>query len=89
MSVACAIAIERNRREAHSTDGDLAVLGGNVARVLGRERVRRSRIRRRARTGVIFAHALARRVVRIVTGSFQTRAQPGDHLQIARPLAGI
>lgn len=78
----CDVAIERHRRKAHATDGDLAVLGGDVARVLGRERVRRRRIRRCARAGIVLAHALARRAVRIaaVTGSLQARAQSRDHL---------
>lgn len=68
-----AVAIEGHRREAYPADGDLAVLGGDVARVLGCQRVRRGRIRRRTRAGVVLAHALARRVVRVV-GSLQARA---------------
>lgn len=85
-----AVAIERHRRETHATDRDLAVLGGDVARVLGRKRVRWRRIRRRARAGVVFAHAFARRVVRIVAGPLEARAQPRDHLEVARrPLAGV
>lgn len=85
------VAIERHRRKAYATDGDLAVLGGDVARVLGREGVRRCRIRRCPRAGIVLAQALTRRAVRIaaVTGSLQARAQPRDHLQVARSLARV